>query len=66
VDLVPYVQLGEVYVARIGDGVEGGRYPDQQRVKFERLEEGKLVEKAAFTLDVLKGEIETATVQPPP
>jgi uncharacterized protein len=66
VDLVPYVRLGEVYVARVGDRAEGGRYPDQQRVKFEQLEEGMLVEKAAFTVDVLKGEIETATVQPAP
>jgi hypothetical protein len=66
VDLVPYVLLGEVYVARVSDRAKDGRYSDEQLVNFEQLEEGRLVEKAAFSFTVSKGEIETATVQPAP
>jgi hypothetical protein len=60
---VPYVLQGEVYVARIADRTIGWRDYADQSVKFEWLEEGKITEKAAFTLGVWKGELEDAGVE---
>ena len=63
---VPYVRQGEVYVARIADRTIGWRDYADQSVKFERLEEGKITEKAAFAVGVWKGELENATLESTP
>lgn len=63
---VPYVRQGEVYVARIADRTIGWRDYADQSVKFERLEDGKITEKAAFAVGVWKGELENATVESTP
>jgi hypothetical protein len=60
---VPYVRQGEVYVARIADRTIGWRDYADQSVKFERLEDGKITEKAAFAVGVWKGELENAGVE---
>jgi hypothetical protein len=60
---VPYVRQGEVYVARIADRTIGWRDYADQSVKFERLEDGKIIEKAAFAVGVWKGELENAGVE---
>lgn len=61
--LVPYVQQGEVYVARIAGWTIGWRDLADQNVKFEQLADGKIVEKAAFSVRVWKGELKRASVQ---
>ena len=63
---VPYVREGEVYVARIADRTIGWRDYADQSVKFERLEDGKITETAAFAVGVWKGELENATVESTP
>src|SRR3984885_7395296 len=63
---VPYVLQAEVYVARIADRTVGWRDYADQSVKFERLEDGKITEKAAFAVGVWKGELENATVESTP
>ncbi|MDB6010396.1 MAG: hypothetical protein JWL65_2646 [Gammaproteobacteria bacterium] len=60
---VPFVRQGEVYVARIADRTIGWRDYADQSVKFERLEDGKIIEKAAFAVGVWKGELENAGVE---
>ena len=60
---VPYVRQGEVYVARIADRTVGWRDYADQSVKFERLEDGKITDKAAFSVGVWKGELENAGVE---
>lgn len=60
--LVPYVQQGEVYVARIAAWTIGWRDLADQSVKFEQLEGGKIVEKGAFSVSVWKGELKRASV----
>ena len=62
----PYVRQGEVYVARIADVTVGWRDYADQSVEFEQLEDGKMTEKAAFTLGVWKGELENASVESTP
>lgn len=63
---VPYVRQAEVYVARIADRTVGWRDYADQSVKFERLEDGKITDKAAFTLGVWKGDLENAGVESTP
>jgi len=63
---VPYVRQGEVYVVRIADRTIGWRDFADQSVTFERLEDGKITEKAAFALGVWKGELERGEVKPTP
>ena len=63
---VPYILQGEVYVARIADRTVGWRDYADQSVKFERLEDGKITEKAAFAVGVWKGELENAGVESTP
>ena len=63
---VPYIRQGEVYVARIADRTIGWRVYADQSVKFERLEDGKITEKAAFAVGVWKGELENAGVESTP
>jgi hypothetical protein len=63
---VPYVRQGEVYVARIADRTVGWRDYADQSVKFERLEDGKITEKAGFAVGVWKGELEHAGVESTP
>lgn len=61
--LVPYLQHGDVYVATIGDLTIGWRDYLDQSVKFERLENGKLVQDGAFTVGVSTGILKEAQVQ---
>ena len=63
---VPYVRQGEVYVARIADRTIGWRDYADQSVKFERLEDGKITERATFAVGVWKGELENAGVESTP
>jgi hypothetical protein len=62
----PYVRQGEVYVVRIADRSIGWRDYADQSVKFERLEDGKITEKAAFSVGVWKGDLEHASVESTP
>jgi uncharacterized protein YecT (DUF1311 family) len=63
---VPYVRQGDVYVARIADRTVGWRDYADQSVSFERLEDGKITEKATFSVGVWKGELENAGVESTP
>ena len=47
----------------LGDRTIGWRDYADQSVKFERLEDGKITEKAAFAVGVWKGELENAGVE---
>lgn len=59
---VPYLRQGDVYVIRIADRTVGWRDYADQSVKFERLEDGKIVAAADFSVGVSKGELESAEV----
>ena len=59
---VPYVLKDEVYVARVADLTVGWRDYADQSVKFEQLNGGKIVEKAAFSIGVKKGDLADASV----
>ena len=63
-EFVPYVLDGKVYVARIADVAFGERDLADQSIKFEQLQEGKMVERAAFSFTVVKGDLVDSSVSP--
>jgi uncharacterized protein len=60
--LVPYQLAGRVYVARIADFTIGWRDFADQSVMFLNVEDGKIVQKAAFAVGVWKGDLRDVSV----
>jgi len=62
--VLPYVDEGHVYIASLGHLTIGWRYFADWGVKFEAIEDGKLVQKAAFAFGMVKGRLEHVSVTP--
>jgi hypothetical protein len=60
--LVPYDRLGDVYIVKIANIMNGAADYADQVVNFWRLDGGKLVEGAVFGIGVEKGELVSAEV----
>lgn len=61
---LPYVHDGRVYMASLGHFTIGWRYFADWSVKFEKLENDKLVQQAAFPVGMGKGQLEDVRVTP--
>lgn len=60
---IPYVHAGQLYAVSLGHFTIGWRYFADWSVRFDAIEDGKLMRRAAFAVGMMKGPLQTLRVE---
>jgi len=59
---LPYFNWGQLYVASLYHFTDGSQYFSDWRVKFEKIEDGRLLPVAALSVGMTKGQVEDVSI----